>query len=63
MSMGTSAATTTIDIESLHRFLKVCYVPATSGSLPSVSFIFSFLLVTAAINSTYEANKAGSTHG
>ncbi len=33
----------TIDIESLqNRLLKVCYVPATSASLPRVSFFFSF---------------------
>jgi hypothetical protein len=33
-----------IDIESLqNRLLKVCYVPATSGGLPRVSFFFSFL--------------------
>jgi len=41
--------------------LKVCYVPATSPGLPSVSFFFSFLFfVAAAFNSTNEANKAGS---
>ncbi len=35
-----------IDIESLqNRLLKVCYVPATSASLPRVSFIFSFLFL------------------
>ncbi len=33
----------TIDIKSLqNRLLKVCYVPATSASLPRVSFFFSF---------------------
>ena len=33
-----------IDIESLqNRLLEVCYVPATSTSLPRVSFFFSFL--------------------
>jgi len=33
-----------IDIESLqNRLLKVCYVPATSASLPRLSFFFSFL--------------------
>ena len=33
-----------IDIESLqNKLLKVCYVPATSSSLPRVSFFFSFL--------------------
>ena len=49
-----------IDIESLqNRLLKVCYVPATSASLPRVSFFFSFLFfVAAAIDSTNEANKA-----
>jgi hypothetical protein len=48
----------TIDIESLqNRLLKVCYVPATSASLPRVSFFFSFLFVAAAIDSTNEANK------
>ncbi len=47
----------TIDIESLqNRLLKVCYVPATSASLPRVSFFFSFF-VAAAIDSTNEANK------
>ncbi len=35
-----------IDIESLqNRLLKVCYVPATSASLPRVNFFFSFLAV------------------
>ncbi len=35
-----------IDIESLqNRLLKVCYVPATSASLPRVSFFFSFLFL------------------
>jgi hypothetical protein len=38
--------------------LKVCYVPATSASLPRVSFFFSFLFfVAAAIDNTNEANK------
>ncbi len=48
-----------IDIESLqNRLLKFCYVPATSASLPRVSFFFSFLFfVAAAIDSTNEANK------
>jgi hypothetical protein len=33
-----------IDMESLqNRLLKVCYVPATSASLPRVTFFFSFL--------------------
>ncbi len=37
---------TSIDIESLqNRLLKVCYVPATSASLPRVSFYFSFLFL------------------
>ena len=45
-----------IDIESLqNRLLKVCYVPTTSGSLNRLLFF------AAAINSTNEANKAGST--
>ncbi len=36
----------TIDIESLqNRLLMVCYVPATSTGLPSLSFFFSFLLL------------------
>jgi hypothetical protein len=44
-----------IDIESLkNRLLKVCYVPATST--PSKASFFA-----AIINSTNEANKAGST--
>ncbi len=48
-----------IDIESLqNRLLKVCYVPTTSAGLPRLSF-FSFYA--AAINSTDEANKVGST--
>ncbi len=35
-----------IDIESLqNRLLKVCYVPATSASLPRVRFFFSFLFL------------------
>jgi hypothetical protein len=35
-----------IDIESLqNRLLKVCYVPATSASLPRVSFFFSLLFL------------------
>ncbi len=51
-----------IHIESLQkRLLKVCYVPATSASLPRVSFFFSFLFfVAAAIDSTNEANKVTS---
>jgi hypothetical protein len=36
-----------------NRLLKVCYVPATSASLPRLLFY-------AAINSTNETNKAGS---
>ncbi len=50
-------------IKSLqNRLLKVCYVPVTRAGLPRVSFFFSFLFfVAAAINSTNEANKAGST--
>jgi len=47
----------TIDINSLqNRLLKVCYVPATCAVLPRLLFF------AAAINSTYEANKAGGTH-
>ncbi len=42
-----------IDIES-----QVCYVPVTNAGLNSLLF-FSFFAV--AINSTNEANKAGST--
>ncbi len=35
-----------IDIESLqNRLLKVCYMPATSASLPRVSFFYSFLFL------------------
>ncbi len=46
-----------IDIESLqNRLLKVCYVLATSTSLPRVSLFFSFF-VAAAIENTNEANK------
>jgi hypothetical protein len=48
-----------IDIESIqNRLLEVCYVPATRASLPRLLF-FSFF-VAATINSTNEANKAGS---
>jgi hypothetical protein len=48
-----------IDIERRkNRLLKFCYVPATSASLPRVSFFFSFLFfVAAAIDSTNEINK------
>jgi hypothetical protein len=49
-----------IDIERKYRLLKVCYVLATSASLPRVSFLFSFL-VAVVIYSTNEANKAGGT--
>jgi hypothetical protein len=42
-----------IDIKRKNRLLKVCYVPATSAT-----FLNFFLAV--AINSTNEANKAGS---
>ena len=43
-----------IDIESLqNRLLKVCYVAATSAGLSRVLFAV-------VINSTNEANKAGS---
>ena len=45
---------TSIDIESQNRLLKVCYVPAISVGLPKLPFF------AAAINSTDEANKAGS---
>ncbi len=35
-----------IDIESLqNRLLKVCYVPATSASLPRLSFLFYFIFL------------------
>jgi hypothetical protein len=44
----------TIDIESLQNRLLKVYVPTTSASFPNVFFA-------AAINSTNEANKAGST--
>ncbi len=48
-----------IDIESQNRLLKVCYAPATSTGLPRwLLLLFSFFA--AAINSTNEANKAGS---
>jgi hypothetical protein len=49
-----------IDIESQNRLLKVCYVPATSASLPR-RLLLLLLFLAAAINSTNEANKAGST--
>ncbi len=46
-----------IDIKSLqNRLLKFCYVPSTSGGLKKASFF------AAAVNSTNEANKAGSMH-
>jgi hypothetical protein len=45
-----------IDIKSLqNRLLKFCYVPSTSGGLKRLFFA-------AAVNSTNEANKAGSMH-
>jgi hypothetical protein len=48
-----------IDIKALQNILlKVCYVPATSASLPRLLFIYFFA---AAIDSTNEANKSGST--
>ncbi len=47
----------TIDIESQNRLLKVCYVPATSTSLPRQLLLILFFA--AAINSTNEGNKAG----
>jgi hypothetical protein len=52
-----AVAVITIDIKSIQNraYLKVCFVPATSGSLQSLLFVV-------AINSTNEANKAGSTH-
>ncbi len=54
----TSPGGQAIDIESLqNRLLKVRYVPATSAGLNGLLFFFSL----AAINSTNEANKAGST--
>jgi hypothetical protein len=46
-----------IDIRRKNRLLKVCYVPATSATFLA---FFSFFLAVA-INSTNEANKAGST--
>jgi hypothetical protein len=49
---------TTIDFERKNRLLKVWYVPATSTTFLA---FFSFFLAVA-INSTYEANKAGSMH-
>jgi hypothetical protein len=57
-SIGNSLETVgSIDIKSLqNRLLKVCYVPATSASLPRVSLFFSFFVVEA-IDSTNEANK------
>jgi hypothetical protein len=49
----------TIDIESLqNRLLKVCHVPTISAGL--IGF-FSFFFA-ATINSTNEANTAGSMH-
>ncbi len=59
MSLGflhSEARETTIDIERKNRTLKVCYVPATSATFLA---FFSFFL-SVAINSTNEANKAGS---
>jgi hypothetical protein len=53
--LGSFLYVLSIDIEDKNRLLKVCYVPATSASHPR-------LLFDAAINSTYETNKAGSTH-
>ncbi len=49
-----------IDVESQNRLLKVCYVPAISTGLPRQLLLFLFFFA-AAINSTNEANKAGST--
>ncbi len=49
---------TTIDIKGKNRLLMVCYVPAAS---PTFLAFFSFFLAVA-INSTNEANKAGSKH-
>jgi hypothetical protein len=44
--MGNQGRAGAIDIGSLqNRLLKVCYVPATSTSLPRVSFFFSFLFL------------------
>jgi hypothetical protein len=51
----------TIDIESLqNRLLKVCYVPATSASSSKAKLLLFFFFA-ATINSTNEANNAGST--
>jgi hypothetical protein len=53
----------TIDIKRLQNRLLKVYVPATIASLPRVTICFSFLFfVAAAIDSTNEANKAGSMH-
>ena len=46
-----------IDIVRKNRLLNVCYVPATCATF--LAFFLFFLA--AAINSTNEANKAGST--
>jgi hypothetical protein len=50
------AAVLSIGIERKNRLLKVCYVPTTSTTFLA---FFSFFLAVA-INSTNEANKAGS---
>jgi hypothetical protein len=47
---------TAIGIKRKNRLLKACYVPATSATFLA---FFSFFLAVA-INSTNEANKAGS---
>jgi hypothetical protein len=49
--------------KSQNRLLKVCYVPATSASLPRVNFFFSFLFLvqwpfTVLIKQTRQAVRA-----
>jgi hypothetical protein len=65
--MDSTSGTARPGMTAFHRYQKmknrlrrVCYVPAASAGLPRVSFFFSFF-VAAEINSTNEANKAGST--
>jgi hypothetical protein len=46
IQLNTQTQSTTIDIKSLqNRLLRVCNVPATSASLPRISFFFSFLFL------------------